>query len=68
MCAEKNNGKNEKNGESGCCDGMEEMMKNCCSDGISGPDCFAKMKEMKDKFCGQNDDGKEPGDSKGCCG
>ncbi len=60
MCAEKNNG-------SGCCDGMAEMMKDCCPDGKGGSDCTAKMKEMKDKFCGQKKDDAS-GDSQGCCG
>ena len=65
MCAEKNDDQNDKNTGSGCCDGMAEMMKKCCPDGISGPDCFAKM---KDKFCGQKTDGEASKDGQGCCG
>jgi hypothetical protein len=68
MCAEKNNDKNEKSTASGCCDGMAEMMKNCCPDGIGDSDCFAKMKEMKDKFCGQKTDGEASENDQGCCG
>jgi hypothetical protein len=44
MCAEKNNDKNGKSTASGCCDGMAEMMKNWCPDGVGDSDCFAKMK------------------------
>jgi len=51
-----------------CCDGMAEMMKNCCPDGIGDSDCFAKMKEMKDKFCGQKADDGEKEENQGCCG
>ena len=67
MCAEKNNDKNEKNSASGCCDGMAEMMKNCCPDGAGDSDCFARMKEMKDKFCGQKADDGEKEENQGCC-
>jgi hypothetical protein len=67
MCAEKNNDKNEKSTASGCCDGMAEMMKNCCPDGVGDSDCFAKMKEMKDKFCGQKVDDAVTEDSPDCC-
>jgi hypothetical protein len=56
MCAEKINDKNGKGSASSCCDGMADMMKNCCPDGVGDSDCFAKMKEMKDKFCGQKSD------------
>ena len=68
MCAEKNNDKNEKSAASGCCDGMTEMMKNCCSEGIGGSDCFVKMKEMKAKFCGQKTDGEASRGESGCSG
>ena len=57
MCAEKTNDKNRKTNGSDCCNGMDWMMKNCCTDG--GSDCFAKMKEMKEKFCGQKPDDEE---------
>ncbi len=50
MCAEKNNDKSGKSTASGCCDGMAEMMKNCCPDGAGDFECFAKMKEMKDEM------------------
>ena len=53
MCAGKNNDKSEKSNASGCCDGMAEMMKNCCPDGAGDSECFAKMKEMKDKMKGK---------------
>ena len=49
MCAAKNNDKSGKSTASGCCDGMAEMMKNCCPDGVGDSECFAKMKEMIDK-------------------
>ncbi len=68
MCAEKNNDKDGKSTASNCCDGMAEMMKNCCPDGIGDSDCFAKMKEMKDKFCGQKTDGEASKNDQGCCG
>ena len=68
MCAEKNNDKNGKGSASGCCDGMAEMMKDCCPDGVGDSDCFAKMKEIKDKFCGQKSDDGAKEDSQGCCG
>ena len=68
MCAEKNNEKNEKNTANGCCDGMAEMMKNCCPDGVGNSDCFAKMKEMKDKFCGHKANDAAAEDSQGSCG
>ena len=68
MCAEKTNDSNEKTNESGCCDGMAEMMKNCCPDGVGDSYCFAKMKEMKDKFCGQKNDDEASEDEQGCCG
>jgi hypothetical protein len=67
MCAEKTNDKNGKTNGISCCDGMAEMM-NCCPDGTSGSDCIAKMKEMKDKFCGQKTGDKGSGVSQGCCG
>ncbi len=67
MCAEKTNDKNGKTTTSGCCDGMAEKM-NCCPDGTSGSDCFAKMKEMKDKFCGQKTDDKGSDNGQSCCG
>ena len=68
MCAEKCNDKNEKSTASGCCDGITEMIKNCCPDGVGNSDCFAKMKEMKDKYCGQKTDGEASGDEQSCCG
>ena len=68
MCAEKNNDKKEKSTASGCCDGMTEMMKSCCPDGIGNSDCFAKMKEMKAKFCGQKTDAEASGNEQDCCG
>jgi hypothetical protein len=68
MSTEKNNDKNEKNTVGGCCDGMAEMMKNCCPGGVGDSDCFAKMKEMKDKFCGQKVDDTATEDSQGCSG
>jgi hypothetical protein len=68
MCTEKNNDKNEKSTVGGCCDGMAEMMKNCCPGGVGDSDCFAKMKEMKDKFCGQKVDDTATEDSQGCSG
>jgi hypothetical protein len=68
MCAEKNNDKNEKSTASGCCDQMAEMIKNCCPDGIGNSDCFARMKEMKEKFCGQKTDEEASADKQGCCG
>jgi hypothetical protein len=68
MCAENDNDKNKKSTVSDCCDGMAEMMKNCCPDGAGDSDCFAKMKEMKDKFCGQKADDPSKEDSKDCCG
>ena len=48
MCAEKTNDKSEKTAESSSCEGMTELMKNCCPGGR--PDCITKMKEVKDKF------------------
>jgi hypothetical protein len=68
MCAEKNNDKNGKGSASGCCDGMADMMKNCCPDGVGDSDCMNKMKEMKDKFCGQKSDDGTKEDNQGCCG
>ena len=68
MCVGKNNDKNEKSTASGCCNEMAEMMKNCCPDGIGDSDCFAKMKEMKDKFCGQKVDAAATEESQGCRG
>jgi len=54
MCAAKDNDKNKKNADSSCCEGMAEMRKSCCPDGIEEFECFAKMKEMmgktQDKF------------------
>ena len=58
MCAEITNDQNGKINKSGCCDGKAEMMKNCCPESMGGSDCIAKMKEMKDKFCGQKNDDK----------
>ena len=68
MCAEKCDDKSEKGEKSSCCDGMAEMMKNCCPYGVGDSDCFAKMKEMKDKFCGQKTDDEASEDEQGCCG
>ena len=69
MCAEKNNDKNEKSTVGGCCDGMAEMMKNCCPDGRGDSDCFTNMKEMNDKYyCGQKSDNGAKEESQGCCG
>ena len=51
MCAEKNNDKNGKGSASGCCNGMAEMMKNCCPDGVGDSDCMAKMKEIGRASC-----------------
>jgi hypothetical protein len=65
MCAEKCN---EKSTASGCCDGIAEMIKNCCPDGAGDSDCFARMKEIKDKFCGQKTDAEASGDEQDCCG
>ena len=66
MCAEKNNDKNEKGSASSCCDGMADMMKNCCPDSVGDSDCMTKMKEMKDKFCGQKFDDGTKEDSQSC--
>jgi hypothetical protein len=54
MCAAKDNDKNKKNVDISCCEGMAEMRKICCPDGIEEFECFAMMKEMmgkmRDKF------------------
>ena len=68
MSAEKCNDKSEKTTKSSCCDGMAEMMKNCCPDGRGDSDCFTNMKEMKDKYCGQKSDNGAKEESQGCCG
>ena len=67
MCAEKNNDKNEKSTASDCCDGIAEMLKNCCPNGAGDSDCFAKMKEMKDKFCGQKANDAAEENNQGFC-
>jgi len=58
----------EKNSASCCCDGMVEMMKNCCPDCAGDSDCFAKMKEMKDTYFGQKVDDEAKEEKQGCCG
>ena len=68
MCAEKNNEKNEHSSTGGCCEGMAEMMKDCCARGAGDSDCFARMKEMKEKYCDQKTDGAAKEESRGCCG
>ncbi len=53
MCAVKDKDKNKKNADSSCCEGMAEMRKNCCPDGIEGLECFAKMEEMVTRMQGK---------------
>ena len=50
MCTKKSSEPSEKNTKTRCCDGMAEMMKDCCPDGKMGSDCLAKMKKMWDRF------------------
>ncbi len=68
MCAEKNN--DEKGSTFDCCDcqGITEMMKGCFPDDAGYSDCFAKMKEMKEKFCGQKTGDAAKEENQGCCG
>ena len=68
MSAEKNNGKDQENTASGCCDVMTKMMKNCCSDSAGDSDYFAKMKGMKGTYCGQKAAHAAKEDSQSCCG
>ncbi len=50
METKKTTDKKEKSTTKGCCEGMaDEMMKNCCPNVMSGPNCFSKMKKGKDK-------------------
>lgn len=52
MCAEKTEDSN-KNSTNSCCNGMEEMMKNCFSRNREEADCCAQLKDK----CGSRAEG-----------